>query len=91
MTLKQHASRLVEAVPESLRLALAADPETALSGLTGIRVMPVPQLQDVRGGGGWCDGLSFMNDGTSATRRHPDRAAELYPAARVRAPVRRWR
>jgi hypothetical protein len=63
MTLKQHASRLAGAIPDSLRLALATDPETALSGLPGIRVMPVPQLRDTRGAGGWCDGLSFMNDG----------------------------
>ena len=63
MTLKQHATRLVGAIPEGLRRALSADPETALSGLPGIRVMPVPQLRDARGAGGWCDGLSFMNDG----------------------------
>ena len=63
MTLKLHASRLVDAIPESLRLALSTDPETALSGLSGIRVMSVPQLRDSRGAGGWCDGLSFMNDG----------------------------
>src|SRR5580692_7705625 len=63
MTLKQHVSRLVGAIPENLRLALSADPETALSGLPGIRVMPVPQLRDARGVSGWCDGLSFMNDG----------------------------
>jgi hypothetical protein len=63
MTLKQHASRLAGAIPEDLRRALSADPETALSGLPGIRVMTVPQLRDARGAGGWCDGLSFMNDG----------------------------
>lgn len=63
MTLKQHASRLAGALPESLRQVLAADPETALSRLPGIRVTPVPQLRDARGAGGWCDGLSFMSDG----------------------------
>lgn len=63
MTLKQHASRLAAAIPESFRQALATAPEAALSGLPGIRVTPVPQLRDVRGAGGWCDGLSFMNDG----------------------------
>lgn len=63
MTLKQHASRLVQALPESLRRALATDPEAALSGMPGIRVTPVPQLRDARGAGGWCDGLSFMSDG----------------------------
>ena len=63
MTLMQHASRLAGAIPESLRQALATDPETALSGLPGIRVTPVPQLRDARGAGGWCDGLSFINDG----------------------------
>ena len=63
MTLKQHASRLVQALPESLRRALATAPATALSGLPGIRVTPVQQLRDARGAGGWCDGLSFISDG----------------------------
>lgn len=63
MTIRQHASRLVDAIPENLRQALSTDPETALTGLPGISVTPVPQLRDARGAGGWCDGLSFMNDG----------------------------
>jgi hypothetical protein len=63
MMLKQHAGRLAAAIPESLRQALAADPEAALSGLPGIRVVPLPHLRDARGAGGWCDGLSFMADG----------------------------
>jgi hypothetical protein len=59
MTLRSHANRPVAAIPANIRLTLALDAEEALTRLLGIHVAPVPQLQDSRGAGGWCDGLSL--------------------------------
>ena len=62
MTLKLHASRLVAAIPNSIRHALAVDAEDALTRLLGIHVAPVLQPNTSRGAGGWCDGLSLSTD-----------------------------
>lgn len=62
MTLRSHANRLVAAIPANIRQALTLDAEGALTGLLGIHVASVPQLQDSRGAGGWCDGLSLTTN-----------------------------
>lgn len=62
MTLRSHANRLVAAIPANVRQALALDAEGALTGLLGIHIASVPQLQDSRGAGGWCDGLSLTTN-----------------------------
>lgn len=62
MALRSHANRLVAAIPANVRQALALDAEGALTGLLGIHVASVPQLQDSRGAGGWCDGLSLTTN-----------------------------
>ena len=62
MTLRSHANRLVAAIPANVRQALALDAEGALTGLFGIHIASVPQLQDSRGAGGWCDGLSLTTN-----------------------------
>lgn len=62
MTLKLQASRLVAALPDNVRQALALDPADALARQLGIHVMPVEQLRDSRGAGGWCDGVSLSTD-----------------------------
>lgn len=62
MTLKLHASRLVAAIPISIRYALAVNAEDALRRLLGVHVAPVLQLNNSRGTGGWCDGLSLTTD-----------------------------
>lgn len=62
MTLKLHASRLVAAIPNSIRQALAVDAEDALTRLLGIHVAPIVQLKNRRGADGWCDGLSLITD-----------------------------
>ena len=79
MTLRSHANRLVAAIPANVRQALALDAEGALTGLLGIHVASVPQLQDSRGAGGWCDGLSLTTNRSSATRRHPDHDGRTSP------------
>jgi hypothetical protein len=62
MTLKLQASRLVAAIPDNIRQALALDPASALARQLDIHVVPVEQLRDSRGAGGWCDGVSLMTD-----------------------------
>jgi hypothetical protein len=62
MTLKLHADRIVNAIPGSIRDALAGDAEDALMRLLGVHVAPVLQLDKSRGAGGWCDGLSLTTD-----------------------------
>ncbi|GIH16054.1 ImmA/IrrE family metallo-endopeptidase [Rugosimonospora africana] len=62
MTLKLHARRLVAAIPHSSRQALALDPAAALAQQFDVRVVPVEELRESRGAGGWCDGLSFTTD-----------------------------
>jgi hypothetical protein len=62
MTLKLHAGRIVNAIPGSIQHALAADAEDALRRLLGVHVAAVPQLNNSRGAGGWCDGLSLTTD-----------------------------
>jgi hypothetical protein len=59
MTLKLSAARLVSAIPDNIRQALALDPADALTGLLNIHVAPVEQLRNSRGAGGWCDGVSL--------------------------------
>ncbi len=62
MSLKLHASRLVAAIPENVRQALALNPADALTREFAINVVPVEQLRDSRGAGGWCDGVSLATD-----------------------------
>ena len=62
MTLKLHASRLVAAIPDNVRHALALDPADALARQLSIHVVPVEQLRDSRGAGGWCDGVSLTTN-----------------------------
>jgi Zn-dependent peptidase ImmA (M78 family) len=62
MTLKLHASRLAAAIPENVRRALALDPADALTRELALDVVPVEQLRDSRGAGGWCDGVSLATD-----------------------------
>lgn len=62
MTLKAHTRRLVAAIPDNVRQALALDPADALARQLGIHVRPVEELRDSRGAGGWCDGVSLATD-----------------------------
>lgn len=62
MTLKLHATRLVATVPAKIRDALGLEPADALVRHFGMRIVPLDQLRDSRGAGGWCDGVSLTND-----------------------------
>lgn len=62
MTLKRHATRLAAAIPAKIREALAIEPADALVRHFGMRIVPLDQLRDSRGVGGWCDGVSLTND-----------------------------
>ncbi|WP_232661262.1 ImmA/IrrE family metallo-endopeptidase [Pseudonocardia sp. TRM90224] len=63
MTVTAHAKRITAAIPHDAAAGLAADPLRALQR-QGYHVTPVPELQQERGTGGWCDGMSFHRHGT---------------------------
>ncbi len=60
--LERHAARILRAVPQANRRALADDPKHSLGALFGLRVRAEPVLAQRRGAGGWCDGISFLDD-----------------------------
>lgn len=63
MTVASQAMRIISAaVDAGLATALAADPLAALAA-HGYHVLPVPELGETRGTGGWCDGMSFHRHG----------------------------
>ena len=62
MTVTAHAKRIVAAIADDVTAELATDPIRALQR-QGYRLTPVPELQEQRGAGGWCDGMSFHQHG----------------------------
>lgn len=62
-TRKFHARRIVDAIPDAQRAAIAADPVAGIEAL-GYTVVAEPALTSKRGSGGWCDGLSFAEHNT---------------------------
>lgn len=58
-----HARRIVDAIPDAKRAAIAADPIAGIEAL-GYTVVPEPALTSKRGAGGLCDGLSFAEHNT---------------------------
>jgi Zn-dependent peptidase ImmA (M78 family) len=62
MTLKLRAGRLVASIPHDARRALALDPAEALAQQFDTQVVPVEELRESRGAGGWCDGVSLTTD-----------------------------
>jgi Zn-dependent peptidase ImmA (M78 family) len=61
--LERHAMRILGRVSQSDREALAADPKRALTENFGLRVREQAELAQRRDAGGWCDGISFLDDG----------------------------
>jgi Zn-dependent peptidase ImmA (M78 family) len=64
VTIRAEAARIVAAIQDAARVDLRADPVGALRAHFGLRVEEVPVLAASRGGGGWCDGLSLLEDNT---------------------------
>lgn len=62
MTILGHADRIVSSLSPQVRSAFISAPKHAVE-LLGLTARPVAQLQERRGDGGWCDGISFLNDG----------------------------
>ena len=61
--LERHARRILGQIAETDREALAADPKRALTERFGLRVREQAELAQRRDAGGWCDGISFLDDG----------------------------
>ncbi|PWK84590.1 uncharacterized protein DUF955 [Lentzea atacamensis] len=62
MSLFLHATRIVGSLSPEIRQAIGQNP------LTGVRLLdltasPVEELEHRRGEGGWCDGVSFLEEG----------------------------
>ena len=61
--LERHAKRILGQIAATDREALAADPKRALTERFGLRVREQAELAKRRDAGGWCDGISFLDDG----------------------------
>ena len=61
--LEGHARRILGQIATTDREALAADPKRALTERFGLRVREQDELGQRRDAGGWCDGISFLDDG----------------------------
>jgi len=60
--LDRHARRILGQIAAIDRDALAADPKRALTERFGLRVREQDELAQRRDAGGWCDGISFLDD-----------------------------
>src|SRR5260370_40861823 len=56
------ARRILGQIAAIARAALAADPKRALTERFGLRVREQDELAQRRDAGGWCDGISFLDD-----------------------------
>ncbi len=63
MTRKEHATRIIGALPPQLRTALRQAPCEAMTG-EGLVIRAVKSLTSSRGAGAMCDGMSFGEHGT---------------------------
>lgn len=63
MTIKDAAERVIAEVAPAAAERLAAEPLRALVDDFGLTVREVPSLAGRRGAGGWCDGMSFVDEG----------------------------
>ena len=61
--LERHAQRILGKIAATDRDALAADPKRALTERFGLLVREQDELAQRRDAGGWCDGISFLDDG----------------------------
>ena len=61
--LERHALRILGLIAETDREAVAVDPKRALTERFGLRVREQDELAQRRDAGGWCDGISFLDDG----------------------------
>lgn len=80
MTIDELVERALTDVPAGAAERLADDPLTALTDEFGLIVRDVPAVAGRRGAGGWCDGMSFLDEGvvliaTAGNRRDSFTAA----------------
>lgn len=61
--LECHARRILGRLAPADREAVAADPKRALTERFGLRIREQAKLAQSRDAGGWCDGISFLDDG----------------------------
>lgn len=61
--IEAHVARIVDAISQPIRAAIASNPAEALTVEFGLKVQAEPQLGLQRHGGGACDGVSFIRDG----------------------------
>lgn len=61
--LDRHASRILDNIAPESRRAASTAPKQALASHFGLHVRAVPVLAERRGASGWCDGISFLDNG----------------------------
>jgi Zn-dependent peptidase ImmA (M78 family) len=66
---------------DATRSAFAADPAEALRQELGLKVRPVESLATVRGDGGFCDGMSYLEDGVVLYAPTPNSRRENFTLA----------
>ncbi len=60
---ERHARRILGRLSSADRAAVSASPKEALASLFSLLIRPEPALAERRGADGWCDGMSFLDDG----------------------------
>lgn len=76
--LERHAQSIVGKIVATNRDALAADPKRALAERFGLRVREQDVLAQHRDAGGWCDGISFLDDGVVLYAPSPNSRRENF-------------
>lgn len=72
-TVDSCAALALEQLPPGVAARFAGSPTTTLREALGLTVRPVDHLEDVREGGGLCDGVSYLDDGVILYRRTGNR------------------
>lgn len=77
-TRRAHTRRIVAAITDAQRAAIATHPIAGIESL-GYTVVAEPALTSERGAGGWCDGLSFAENNTVMYAPTPGSKKENFP------------
>lgn len=80
MNILTHSSRIISSISADVREAFLLSPLRAVR-LLELTVTPVETLQQERGEGGWCDGVSFLADGIILYRPTPNSRRENFTIA----------
>lgn len=81
MRIDKHVARIVAAQPPDVIAQIMRDPLGALTEQFGLTVRLVESLAIRRGAGGWCDGMSFLDEGVVLIVESPFSRRQNFTAA----------